>query len=557
MLTRLKVSNFLLIEQLELDFSTGLTVVTGETGSGKSIIIDALMLLFGAKVAKDVIRINQKQAVVEAEFNLSSQQAITWLINNDLASDNQSYVICRRIIDNLGKNKIYINGHTVVSSQIKTLKELVLDIHTQHASIALLKSEIQRNLLDEYAGIIPKTYQLALLFKLISETEYKLQNARSKVSELDTKRQNLLDLINELGELNLGINEWENLNNKHKELASASNILSELNFAENLLNMSDNSLIKQISQLHSRLSKIALHLPKLDELIALISSVEIELKECCYLVETIANSIEDNPNKITEVEARIHQIFQLSRKYGVYPEEIANYLKSCQNEFDVLMHDSNISQLEQELLQLKGEYGVIAREVSDVRLKSATDMESKITKYLHQLGITGEFKVALDALTRFNNYGLENIEFQVCFNKGMPFQPLIKVASGGELSRVALAIYLLLSVHNPPEIIIFDEIDVGIGGKVASVVGDMLHKIGKTKQVICITHQPQTASCGDNHIAVSKKNDRDVTHIEVGYVTGEDRVDEISRMLGGATITAVTISHAQEMLSNRSIIGER
>lgn len=560
MLTRLRITNFLLIEQLELDFFAGLTVVTGETGSGKSIIIDALMLVFGARAAKDIIRNTEKLASFEAEFTLASSNSnvIAWLGKHDLLDiDNQQSVICRRVIDYQGKNKAYINGHAVTAAQIKSLGDYILDIHTQHASVTLLKTDTQRNLLDQYAGVSDKSQKLATLFKIINDTTLKLEQALSHHRELEFKRQILIESINELSTLNLQANEWEELNAKHKQLANAENILTELAVVEEALQGRQHdesggaaSIIQQINQINSRLGRIATHEPNtINELINLLNSAEIELKECCYSISAFVSSIDQGLEHLPTLEARINQIFDISRKHRISPEQIVERLEEWRQELDLLTQDSDISALKQKLLELESKYNELAPQISAARVKYAQELGSKVTAYLHQLAISGEFRVELVPLSESSSYGLENVEYKVCFNKGLPLQLLAKAASGGELSRTALALYLLLSINNAPEIIIFDEIDVGIGGKIAAKVGELLRVLGQAKQVICITHQPQTASCGNHHLVVSKYDEQHATVTKVQYVKDGARINEIARMLGGAKITPTTLSHAQEMLA--------
>ena len=555
MLSRLKVANFLLIEQLELNFYAGLTVVTGETGSGKSIIIDALMLLFGARVPRDIIRVNQKQAIFEAEFSLSNSLTIDWLEDNDLLDlDNPKNVICRRIVDGHGKNKAYINGNAVTGAQIKALGELILDIHIQHASITLLKSETQRNLLDEYAGI--EIRNLTAIYKSWNEAKQKLHHALTQTEALSIKQQVLAEILAEFATLNLKPGEWEGLNLQQKQLANAGEVLQELDYAQNILNGQEHAVIKKVSQLSSRLQKIAVYVPKVEELITLLTSAEIELQELNNSLSFIAATVEQDPALLSSVENRINEVFDLSRKYRIAPEQIDEKLSEWQEELDTLTNGYNVEDLRQEVRRLGTEYSILAKQISLIRHKSANELGTKITEYLQELAISGEFRVGLVALSEAGSYGLENVEYQVSFNKGITLQPLAKAASGGELSRTALALYLLLSVHNPPEVIIFDEVDVGIGGKVASIVGKMLFRLGKVKQVICITHQPQTASFGNQHLIVSKHNKQEVTLAEVVYVDGDKRIDEIARMLSGVKITPTTLSHAAEMLLNAGINGE-
>lgn len=549
MLSRIKIVNFLLIEQLELDFYSGLTVVTGETGSGKSIIIDALMLLFGAKVPKDIIRNGQVQANFEAEFKLSNENTIKWLSNNDLVElDCPENVICRRVIDNQGKNKAYINGHSVTATQIKALGELILDIHVQHASITLLKSDTQRSLLDEYVGI--NTKEISLVYKSMIEAKNKLNEALSQSDEISKKQQSLEAVINDLLELKLTPNEWEELNIQQKQLNNSENVLQELDFAQNILQGQEPAVIKKLGQINIRLNKISEYVPKFDELITLLSSAEIELQELSNSISIIAGTVEQDPSSLKRVESRINQIYDLGRKHRILPEQIIDKLSQYQAELKSYTDKADITQLQADVDKLTLKYNELANAISLKRNSGCLDLGKKVTEYLHKLALTGEFIVSLNRLTTPGPYGFENVEYQVCFNKGMAVHPLAKAASGGELSRTALALYLLLSIHNPPEIIIFDEVDVGIGGRIASIVGEMLYKLGKVKQVICITHQPQTASFGDRHIFVSKHNKDSITLAEVEYLDDKKRIDEIARMLGGVKITPTTLSHAKEMLHN-------
>ncbi len=549
MLLRLKISNYLLIEQLELDFLAGLTVVTGETGSGKSIIIDALMLLFGSRIPKDIIRDSQKQLTFEAEFKLSNPTTVEWLKANDLEdSDNLDSLICRRVIDHQGKNKTYINGNAVTNGQIKALGELILDIHIQYASVTLLKSETQRNLLDEYAGI--QTKILYSIFKALNEAKHKLNLAVTKTKVLDAEKERLEVLISEFSALNLKPGEWDEINLEHKQLANAGEVLQEFDFAQNILQGEEYAIIKKISLLNSRLQKIIPYVPKALELTNLLSSAEIELQEISNSLEALATTIELDPDGLAKLEERINIIFDLSRKHKILPEQISEKLDEWAQELDNIIHSNDIAYLEKEVSRLDSEYTKLAKEISIVRKRFAKELGLKVTDYLHQLAITGEFSVLLNQLSEPTGHGLENVEYQVSFNKGIAAQALAKAASGGELSRTALALYLLLSIHNPPEIIIFDEIDVGIGGKVASIVGELLNKLGLVKQVICITHQPQTASFGDNHLVVRKHNNQAVSLAEISYVNSDERINEIARMLGGVKITPTTLSHAKEMLLN-------
>jgi DNA repair protein RecN (Recombination protein N) len=549
MLTRLKIRNYLLIENVEIEFKSGLTVITGETGSGKSIVIDALMLLFGARVSKELIRENNSQAIIEAEFILNEPKAVVWLEENGLIDTNdKSGLICRRLIDTEGKSRIFINDFTVTAAQIKILGELILDIHTQHASVTLIKTDIQRMLLDEYAGVNSEVEQLAMLFKQIQQLNQELEHNLTQYKAIEFNRQALIASIAEIESLNFNADNWLELNQEHKQIANATLILSEFDLAQTIISGNEASILKQLRQINLKINKLPLDNTKLEEMSNLLNSVEIELQEFCHAIELLASKITQDPERLNSMEQRINEIYEISRKYKIKPEEIAETFKNWQNELNKLTRESNIDELKKQLTELNATFNDLAQKVSGARKLNASKLSEQVTKILTQMSISGQFKINLDSITPPMSFGCERTEFLVSFNKGMNLQPLAKAASGGELSRTALALYLLLSQHNPPEVIIFDEIDVGLGGKVAAIVGKMLQQLSKNKQVICITHQAQTASFGNHHLVVNKYDDKVKTEARIKYVSKNDRVNEIARMLGGMKITTTTLNHARELL---------
>jgi DNA repair protein RecN (Recombination protein N) len=554
MLAQLKISNYLLIEKLELDFYSGLTVVTGETGSGKSIIIDALMLIFGARANRDIVRIGAPAANFEATFQIYNTDAISWLQENDLLDlDNQDSIICRRIIDNNGKSKIQINGHSVTALQIRTLGDFILDIHTQHASITLLKPDTQRNLLDQFCSISDEVDKLIGSYRQIQDLTTKLNTATTAMRDLEIRREILSEKINELTTLNLHAGEWDSLQEEHRGLNNADEVLRELDYAMDIVSNSEQSLLSVTNDLHTHLTKITNYVPKLAGSLKMVDSINIELRELSHELNSLAQDINQDPNRLAEIETRMEEIFSLSRKYRLDPTLLPETQRELEQELSQLNQDSDLGKLEEQLATAQASYNNLAGIISKKRLTGANKLGKEVTKLLQTLAISGQFNIALIALARPTAYGVENIEYQVCFNQGMPLQSLASAASGGELSRVALALYLLLSIHNPPEVIIFDEIDVGVGGKVAAVVGQMLAKLGSSKQVICITHQPQAASCGTNHLVVSKAEVKNTTKTFVDYVKDGTRIAEIARMLGGVQITDATLTHAKEMLEQHTM----
>lgn len=551
MLTSLQVKDYLLIDELDIDFYSGLTVITGETGSGKSITIDALMLIFGAKASSDMIRAGQKQASFTATFQVDSELILGWLAEREFIDDNQqNIIICRRVIDANGRSKSFINSIPVNLSVLKELGEMLLDIHTQHASIALLKPENQRKLLDEFAGVTEKVANLGKVFSEINLVKQKIEKARQFSQDLIIKQEILTEKLNDLNELGIAEGEWDELQIKQKQLANAGFLLQELDFAVNLISGEQNSIADILGTLGNRLVKINDYLPNSQQITQLLSSVESEIAELEHELQLVANKIEQDPEQLAIIDARIDEIYSLARKYRIRPEEILEYQQIWQQDLDNLSAETDLDTLLHELELKNASYIQLATEISGFRAKTANKLGKEVSQLLNKLAINGEFKVDLTKLESASSYGLDDIQYQVCFNKGMPLQPLNKVASGGELSRVALALYVILSINNPPEVIVFDEIDVGIGGGVAEVVGTLLAELGKSKQVICITHQPQTACCGNYHLRVSKEALKQSSFSRIEYISDESRVGEIARMLGGLNITETTLQHAREMLGS-------
>lgn len=549
MLLNLQIKDFLLIEELELDFFNGLTVITGETGSGKSITIDALMLIFGAKANPEIIRSGQNQTSLSATFHINNSRVIAWLQANDFNDqDNPDTVICRRIIDINGRSKTYVNNIPVTLGILKELGEMLLDIHTQHSSIALLKPENQRLLLDEFAGISDEVITLGKYHQEIRVLNSTLAEAQASSQGLLLKQELLIEKIQDASELNLQENEWETLQSQQKQLANASLILQELDFALNLLTGEENSITNMSAILSSRINKISDYLPNFEQIHQLVTSLEAEANELNHELQSLANKVEQDPELLASVDSRIDAIYTLARKYRILPEEILAKISEWQSELDSLNHATDLNLIQEELKIAKANYSSLAKQISETRQQSATHLSNKVQELLKQLAISGQFKIDVQTNKEENSYGIDIIQYMVCFNQGMNLQPLNKVASGGELSRVALALYVTLSINNPPEVIIFDEIDVGIGGRVAEVVGRLLKELGKSKQIICITHQAQTACRGDFHLQVEKMVHESKTQSQLNYLYEEDRVNEIARMLGGLNITATTLQHAKEML---------
>lgn len=551
MLVNLQIKNFLLIDELELDFYSGLTVITGETGSGKSITIDALMIIFGAKANHEIIRVGQPNASFTATFEVNNHNILQWLSEREyLDSSEENTIICRRVIDRNGRSKAYINSLPVTLGVLKELGEMLLDIHTQHASIALLKTENQRTLLDEFAGHMVQVEQLADKYRAVITLQDKLTAAREFSQDLVLKQEFLTEKINDLSELGLGETEWEDLQLQQKQLANAGLILQELDHSLNYLGNDQNSVRDLMGTIINKLAKVGEYLPSYQQISQLTESIEAELSELEHELQACANVIEQDPELLATIDARIDEIYTKARKYRIRPEEILTQLALWQQELAALNADTDLEKLESELNLIRADYWESATRISATRQATAKQLGAHVTDLLHKLAITGEFQIDVVATDTMTPSGIDSLQYLIRFNRGMQLQPLNKVASGGELSRVALALYVTLSINNPPEVIIFDEIDVGIGGGIAEVVGTLLKELGVSKQVICITHQPQTACCGNHHLIVHKYTENEVTKSSIDYIDNGRRIHEIARMLGGLQITETTLQHAREMLGD-------
>lgn len=547
MLAKLKVSGFLLIDKLDLDFNSGLTVITGETGSGKSIIIEALLILFGAKLSS--LREISQVANFEAQFDLSCQSVQKWLVENDLADiDNNTNLICRRVIDSSGKSKCYINGNAATLGQLKILGDIVLAIHTQNSAISLLNNTTQRNLLDKYANtsdLVSRlhNYYLQIIHKQQQIQEYYEQN-KARAELIETMGQKLADLES----LAVGANEWQQLQDDHKRLNNVVLITQALNESSDLLLGSDIGIAKIVRKARNKLNNIAEYLPQVDNLLQILDSMEVELDEIYSQIDVLASNLHDDPNLLSYLDSRIGEIFDVSRKYKINPEDITLVIPQLKTQLSNLVENNNLDELNNQLEQLKLSYTKLAKQVSKDRAKGALKLAETVNSLLGQLFITGEFTIQLTPTADIASYGLEDIEYMVSFNKGLSIKPLSKAASGGELSRVALSLYLVLSNYSDAEIIVFDEIDVGVGGKVASAIGGMLRRLAQSKQVLSITHHAQSASFGERHLVVSKSSNQSTTISQVKYIDNDERILEMARMLSSSSTTQISLQHAQEML---------
>lgn len=551
MLTHIHIWNFAIVEQLDLAMDSGLTVFTGETGAGKSILLDALSLALGDRADTAVIRHGADKAEISVTFSTAdAPQAEAWLVERELASENEC--IIRRTISNNGPSKAFINGKPSPIQSLRELGEMLVDLHGQHEHQSLLKRDIQRQLLDDYADHQALLQQLREVYQRWQQHKSELDNLRQASSERDARLDLLRFQVNELDTLALEENEPQELEQEHKRLANASQLLETSERVSQLLQDNDETNVSQLlSQCSSELQQLANTDSGLKAVAELLDSALIQVREAGSELRHYLDALELDPGRLSWVEQRLSDIHALARKHHVAVEELPGVLPQLQQQLESLEHaDVQLGQLQQALDEAENDYRQLAQQLSDGRRKAATRLAEQVAQSMQTLGMEGgRFDVQLEAREDgFSPNGLERVEFIVSANPGQPLRPLSRVASGGELSRISLAIQVITAQDTRIPTLIFDEVDVGIGGRVAEIVGLQLRELASHRQVLCVTHLPQVAALGEHHFQVSKRAASDVTISEITELTPEQRVDEIARMLGGIEITDQTLSHAREMI---------
>ncbi|NNM79813.1 MAG: DNA repair protein RecN [Gallionella sp.] len=548
MLKFLSIRDFVIVSSLELEFSTGFTALTGETGAGKSILIDALSLALGERGDATMVRAGCERAEIAAEFDANATMQ-AWLDAQDLAGDD-GVCLLRRVLDAGGRSRGFINGRSATLQQLREAGEQLLDIHGQHAHQSLLRPDAQRLLLDSYAGLDSEAAQVAALYKdwqALQRRRIALgENAETVVAE----RELLQFQCDELSGLNFNASDWQTLQADYERLAHAASLLETAEFGVETLSEADSSCLAQLNALTVRVRDGLAHDAALADPLQMLESAQAELQEAVYALRHYQQRLETDPARLHEQEQRIQNVLDAARKHRVAPEQLDEVLQRGRARLAELGGDADSAELEKQEQAAHKIYLHTAKKLSAARQKSATKLSEEITAAMQTLAMQGgTFAVALLPLAEGNAHGLESIELQVAANPGVPPRSLAKVASGGELSRISLAIQVATSRIASVPTLIFDEVDSGIGGRVAEIVGVLLKQLGKHYQVMCVTHLPQVAARADQQWQVSKAVEQGVTLSHITVLDAPQRVAEIARMLGGATITDTTRKHAAEMLS--------
>ena len=549
MLKFLSIRDFVIVDSLELDFSSGFTVLTGETGAGKSILIDALSLALGERCDAGMVRSGCERAEISAEFDMVDLPDLqSWLCEQELVGD-ANICMLRRVLDANGRSRGFINGRSATLQQMRDAGEHLLDIHGQHAHQSLLRPDAQRDLLDGYAGLINEVEALAGLFRewqMLFRRHTKLEQRAEAVA---SERELLLFQRRELEMLNFSVQAWMEIQADYARLSHAADLLETAQFGVEVLSEADTACLAQLNVLTARLRADIEFDGSLQDTLNMVESAQNDLQEAVYVLRHYPQKVDADPQKLREQEQRMAAVVDASRKYRVMPEQLPGVLQCIVARLDDLGSDADLAALAQQEAAAREQYLSAAKKLSAARKKAAEKLSREITTAMQTLAMQGgNFAVALKPLAEGNAHGLEALEFQVAINPGSPLRSLAKVASGGELSRISLAIQVAASQAATVPTLIFDEVDSGIGGRVAEIVGALLKRLGQHHQVMCVTHLPQVAAMADAQWQVSKSSRNGATVSTISILKQVERVEEIARMLGGVSITDTTRKHAAEML---------
>ena len=543
-LKSISLRDFVIVRALDLDLTTGFTVLTGETGAGKSILIDALQLALGARADAGVVREGVTRCEISAEFDSPANLA-QWM--EQAGFEASETLLLRRTIDSQGKSRAWINGSAATITQLRDISSQLVDIHGQHAWQSLTRPDAVRGLLDSYAGVA--TEELSQRWQQWRSAQKTLAEALASQASLQQERERLSWQIGELDKLAPGEGEWNELNSQHGRLSHAQALRDAVETAVNALHNAEENASSLVGRAISSLQNQEHIEPEFRNLVSVLKDAMAQMEDAVHSLNGYARHAELEPQRLAELDTRLALWVGMARRYKRSPAELPELLASWRQDLKKLDAAADVAELQRAGDLAKSNYMAEARRVSTARLKAAPLLARAITKAMQGLGMQGgKFEVALGALDQPAQYGLEQAEFLVAGHSGSTPRPVGKVASGGELSRIALAIAVTTSQLGQAQTLIFDEVDAGVGGAVADTVGRLMRQLGKDRQVMAVTHLPQVAACADQHLVVAKRSDKGKTLSHVGVVTGEQRVGEIARMLGGERLSGTTLAHAREML---------
>jgi DNA repair protein RecN (Recombination protein N) len=549
MLRRLALRDFIIVTSLEVELDAGFSVLTGETGAGKSILIDAVQLALGSRGDAGVVREGAPRAEISAEFD-SPPTLARWL--DEAGFDAADSLLLRRTIDAQGKSRAWVNGSAATVAQLREAADHLVDIHGQHAWQSLTRGASVRALLDAYAGV--DSAPLAGSWSRWKAAAEALHKAQTRQADLSRERERLAWQIGEVDKLAPGADEWDDLTAEHQKLANAQSLIDAARTALDAVNEGEENAESLTGRAMDALQDVAAFDQQLASVIDVLQGAQAQLQDAAHTLASYLHHTEVEPERLQEVDERMSAWMGLARRYRRPPGDLAVLLAEWKTELAELDAAADLDALERELAQAKAAFDAKAKQVSAARRQAAPKLAAAVTQTMQQLGMAGgRFEIALLPQEAPQSFGVESAEFLVAGHEGSTPRPLAKVASGGELSRIALAIAVTTSQLTNEETdagtLIFDEIDAGVGGAVAETVGRLMKQLGRDRQVMAVTHLPQVAACADHHFVVSKTTRDGSTRSDVQLVSGEARVGEIARMLGGERLSGTSLAHAQEMLA--------
>ena len=549
MLSNIALRDFILVEQLEVSFRTGLTVLTGETGAGKSLLVDALALALGARGEPGLIRQGAERAEISAEFDVANlPECRQWLNEAGLAAEPGECLL-RRVIESNGRSRAFVNGSAVTLTQLKQIGDMLVDIHGQHAHHALLRSEVQRNLLDSYGGAEAEVEQVAQAWRVWKAARSRLEEAHTLGRERAMEREALTAALGDLLPARADIEAWNDLQSEHGRLSHSTALMEGCAQTLAALDEGEDPLLARLAGLEHRLQELAGYDAALAPMGELIASAQAQLGEALHELRRYADRLSLDPERLADLDRRMGEVHRLSRKHRLPPEQLTVLINDMQSRLNALDQADDVDALKRAEETASNKYKDMAAQLGRLRKQAGKDLARAVNGALSELALSdARFEVRLQPLEEPKATGMEDIGFFVSTHNGLPAGPLERIASGGELSRISLAIQTAMSGEAGVPTLILDEVDVGIGGAVAEAVGRRLAQLGKSRQVLVITHLPQVAAWGDQHLQVNKGvvDGQMISHIRP--LDSRGRVEEIARMLGGQDITATTRKHAQEML---------
>ena len=553
MLRSLNIRDFVIVDELDLDLDHGFTVLTGETGAGKSILLDALSLVLGERADPSQIREGKNKAEISALFSLDG--SLKELISNWLdeqgfnLEDDGATLILKRIIDSSGRSRAFINGGIATLNQTKELGNHLVDIHGQHAHQLLLKTGAQRDLLDHQAQLQEQVLTVKGLYQVWQAAKKQLELAKSAGESLQKEQERLSWQLEELDQLAPKAGEWAEIDVEYSRLANAAKLIEGSQNALAMLSDQEGNAEELLGKAFTEIEDLAKLDNHLEDAKISLESAQIQISEATHSLNRYLQKIDVDPDRLAEVEERLKALHSAAKKFKVTPEELPTIWLDIKEKVNAIKDSQDLAALEKNLLATQAEYNKAAKSLSLNRTKAAKTLEKLVTEAMQDLSMAGgQFVIGIEPLAEGNAYGLENIEFLVAGHPGVSPKPLSKVASGGELARISLAISVITSEASQIPTLIFDEVDSGIGGAVAETVGKRLKELGQAHQVLCVTHLVQVAAQGHQHWKVEKQSSNNSTTSSITSLNRQERVEEIARMLGGTEITDTTRRHARELL---------